>query len=110
MRASGRILRGVGRSAAVLALEERRIDQELLREQMVSKDTSSRYQVEICRSRPQQVHKQPMAMHSRVPVEAAIERRMQFSRRPELGVVIDNMIELVWVLPRDRGKRELRKP
>ena len=58
---------------------------------------------------PQEPHQHPVAVHRRVPVEAAIERRVQGSGRLHLGGVVHHVIELVGIFLLYAIEREPRE-
>ncbi len=54
----------------------------------------------------QQAGEQPVAMHGRVPVEAAIESRMQLAGAPSVGGVQQNVARVGRVFPGDAVQRD----
>ena len=58
----------------------------------------------------QQMHEQPVAVHGRVPVVAAVKRRVQSLRRADLRGVAHDVCDVVRVLPAHAVEREPREP
>ena len=48
---------------------------------------------------------QPVHVHARMPVEAAVERRMKAARREDIGVGFQHVVELVRVIACDVVER-----
>ena len=61
------------------------------------------------RKQPAQAREQPVHVHARVPVEAAVERRMQRARRTRVVGAGEHVVELVRVLAHDVGERDARE-
>ena len=81
-----------------------------LRRQMAIEELADR---RACRQRgeaAQNAHKQPMHVHARMPVEAAVECRMQIARRLHVGRARQNLIELVRIFGRDVRERNRCEP
>ena len=57
----------------------------------------------------QQAREQPVAVHARVPVEAAVEGRVERARRLNVARVVQNMLDLVRVLLTDAPQRQPRE-
>jgi len=53
---------------------------------------------------------QPVPVHRRMPVVAAIERGSQFPGRGHIGIAIQRMANLVWVFFVDTRQREICEP
>ena len=49
---------------------------------------------------------QPVPVHGRMPIVAAIECRSKFARRPDVGVAVHDMADLVRVFLLDAGEGE----
>ncbi len=63
-----------------------------------------RLRIQACQSR-----QQPVAVHGRMPVEAAEEHRRQLARRPHVRVAAEHVRDLVRVLEVRAVERELRE-
>ena len=64
------------------------------------------------RHQPQQSYQQPVAMHVRVPIEAAIECRRQFTGRSRIGIAVQGQADVVGILimqALERQSREARR-
>ena len=59
--------------------------------------------------RASQARQQPVAVHRRVPVVAAVERRRQLARRRDVGIAVEVVRDLVRILLVHAGEGEVRE-
>ena len=62
------------------------------------------------RESPDQPHQQPVPMHRRMPVVAAIKRRREFSRRSHVRITVQPVGNLVRIFLVHAGESEIRVP
>jgi len=50
-----------------------------------------------------------MPVHGGMPVKATVERRSKLARRPHVGITVQQVAQLVWILFVDARQREIRE-